>query len=242
MEKNYESNKILTGKDFPEHLTGATMKTIDRIGQHHNVTGILYCNHRGTQISTIPESMSQTLTSKLPGYSSLVREALKDVDVFDDLIAYRIETKSDEIMVAAGEICNNEARKMKILTNLLKDKRDEWLVYTTANINNVNPIVDRLMEDDSVDCVIMTNKDGTPILTNTSPTTATNYGLILHPIGSLAHIYIKELDALDEVIVTRIITKNVEILIAPHREFNIIVAQHATRPKMKEKKNKKQLV
>lgn len=83
------------------------------------------------------------------------------------------------------------------------------------------------MEDDSVEGVIMTNKEGTPILTNISSTRATNYGMSLQTIGYLAQIYIKELDTFDEVLVTRIITKNLEIMLAPHPEFNIIVIQHA---------------
>ncbi|KAG6453879.1 dynein light chain roadblock-type 1 [Manduca sexta] len=117
--------------------------------------------------------------------------------------------------------------KMKISTNLLKDTRDEWLAKTSATINTVNPIIDRIMEDESVEGVIMTNKEGAPILTNVSLTTATNYGLSFNRYGNMAQNYIKELDPFDAVIVMRINTKKIEIMVAPDPEFNIIVIQHA---------------
>ncbi|XP_021194837.2 dynein light chain roadblock-type 1 [Helicoverpa armigera] len=130
---------------------------------------------------------------------------------------------------------------MKIITNLLKDARDEWLVRTTATINSANPIVDRIMDDDSVEGVIMTNKEGAPILTNMSVTSATNYGRALHKFGQISQIYIKELNPLEEIIIIRIHTKKDEIMVAPDSEFNIMVIQHARshhKPKDKKIKDK----
>ncbi|XP_063833559.1 dynein light chain roadblock-type 1-like [Ostrinia nubilalis] len=127
---------------------------------------------------------------------------------------------------------------MKIISNLLKDARDEWLVNTTVTINKVNPIIDRIMEDESVEGVIMTNKEGAPILTNISTTRATNYGLVLQSFGTMAQIYIKELDTFDEVLVARIHTKKSEIMMAPHPEFTIIVIQHARHILEENKENK----
>ncbi|KAJ8710574.1 hypothetical protein PYW08_009089 [Mythimna loreyi] len=126
---------------------------------------------------------------------------------------------------------------MKIITNLLKDARDEWLVRTTAIINTSNPIVDRIMDDDSVEGVIMTNKEGAPILTNVSVTSATNYGRGLRKFGSLAQMYVKELNPLEEIMIIRILTKKNEIIMAPDDEFNIVVIQHARpRHKLKDKR------
>ncbi|XP_072948326.1 dynein light chain roadblock-type 2-like [Epargyreus clarus] len=123
---------------------------------------------------------------------------------------------------------------MKIMSNLLKDSRDEWLVKTTASINNVNPIIDRIMDDESVESVIMTNKEGAPILTNINLTSATNFGIALSRLGVMTQICITEVDPLDEVLILRVNTKKMEIMVAPHREFNIIVVQHG-RHKLKQK-------
>ncbi|XP_053618074.1 dynein light chain roadblock-type 2-like [Plodia interpunctella] len=114
---------------------------------------------------------------------------------------------------------------MKILHNLLKDKKDEWLVETTALLNKVNPMVDRIMNDDSVGGVIMTNKEGAPILTNTNLMAANNYGAALRRLGSFTQASIKDMDPFDEVLVLRVNTKKLEMMVAPHAEFSIIVIQ-----------------
>ncbi|XP_026728493.1 dynein light chain roadblock-type 1-like [Trichoplusia ni] len=128
---------------------------------------------------------------------------------------------------------------MKIISNLLKDTRDEWLVRTTATINTANPIVDRIMDDDSVEGVVMTNREGAPILTNVSVTGATNYGRALHKFGLLSQMYVKELNPTEEIMIIRIRTRKNEIMVAPDKEFSIVVIQHArARRKVKEKREK----
>ncbi|XP_045762689.1 dynein light chain roadblock-type 1-like [Maniola jurtina] len=134
---------------------------------------------------------------------------------------------------------------MKIITNLLKDSHDEWLVQTTASLNNVNPIVDRIMEDDSVEGVIMTNKEGVPVLTNMNVVGATHYGLAMRRLGYMAHLSVTEIDPFDEVLVLRIKTKKLEMMVVPYSECNIVVMQHArankkmpNRTKQNEKKTK----
>ncbi|XP_061380523.1 dynein light chain roadblock-type 1-like [Danaus plexippus] len=116
---------------------------------------------------------------------------------------------------------------MKIISNLLKDSLDEWLVKTTDEINKINPMVDRMMEDDSVEGVIMTNKEGVPILTNTNLVAATNYGIGMRNLGQMAQISAQEIDPFDEVLILRIITKKIEVMVAPRQEFAIVVMQHA---------------
>ncbi|XP_075985719.1 dynein light chain roadblock-type 1-like [Anticarsia gemmatalis] len=125
---------------------------------------------------------------------------------------------------------------MKIITNLLKDVNDESLVRATAVINKCNPMVDRIMDDESVEAVIMTNKEGAPILTNVSTTHATMYGRALHRYGVMSQMYIKELDPFEEIMAVRIDTKKNELILAPDPEFCIIVIQIARKNKVKAKK------
>ncbi|CAF4858661.1 unnamed protein product [Pieris macdunnoughi] len=116
---------------------------------------------------------------------------------------------------------------MKIISNLLKNFHDEWLVKTTASLNEINPIVDRIMEDESVEGVIMTNQEGEPILTNINLMNATNYGIAMSRLGAMTQASIKDLDPFDEVLILRVTTKKLEIMTAPHSEFNVIVMQHS---------------
>ncbi|CAG4939280.1 dynein light chain roadblock-type 1-like isoform X1 [Colias croceus] len=125
---------------------------------------------------------------------------------------------------------------MKIISNLLKNFQDEWLVRTTASLNEINPIVDRIMEDESVEGVVMTNQEGEPVLTNINLMNATNYGIAMRRLGIMTQTAIKELDPFDEVLILRLNTKKIEIMTAPHKEFSITVMQHS-RIKSKQKKN-----
>ncbi|XP_046973686.1 uncharacterized protein LOC124540261 [Vanessa cardui] len=109
----------------------------------------------------------------------------------------------------------------------------------TASLNEINPVVDRIMEDDSVEGVIMTNQEGIPILTNVNLMGATNYGLAMKRLGEMTQISTKEIDIFDDVLVLRLITKKIEIIVTPNMEFNIIVMQHA-RDKQKLNKTNKQ--
>ncbi|XP_047540358.1 uncharacterized protein LOC125073541 [Vanessa atalanta] len=125
--------------------------------------------------------------------------------------------------------------KLPSLTSIFQHSIGE----ITASLNEINPVVDRIMEDDSVEGVIMTNKEGIPILTNVNLMAATNHGLGMKRLGEMTKISTKEIDIFDDVLVLRLITKKIEIIVAPNKEFNIIVMQHA-RDKQKINKSNKQ--
>ncbi|CAF4858650.1 unnamed protein product [Pieris macdunnoughi] len=128
------------------------------------------------QLTTVPETLSHILTSRLPPMSSAFRRAISEI---------------------------------------------------TASLNEINPIVDRIMEDESVEGVIMTNQEGEPILTNINLMNATNYGIAMSRLGAMTQASIKDLDPFDEVLILRVTTKKLEIMTAPHSEFNVIVMQHS---------------
>ncbi|KAJ2941359.1 hypothetical protein O0L34_g3561 [Tuta absoluta] len=127
---------------------------------------------------------------------------------------------------------------MKIIPNLIKDKKDEQLVQMTTSMNTVNPVIDRIVEDDSVDSVILINQQGEPIYTNISVVNATNFGGKLYPLGQVVRDAVKDLNVFDEVMVLRIDTKKYEIMMVPEEEFGVIVVQRA---RLKAKKMTKKL-
>ncbi|XP_041969558.1 uncharacterized protein LOC121726308 isoform X2 [Aricia agestis] len=115
---------------------------------------------------------------------------------------------------------------MKIMSNLLKDVNDEWLVQTISTLNEANPIVDRILEDESVQGVVMTNKEGNPIFTNINLQHANTYGKAIQQLGLMTKYSVTEIDPFDEVLVVRLQTKKLEVLAVPHKEFNIAVIQN----------------
>lgn len=90
-------------KKISQDIEPETVKIITRIEEHTSVMGILYIKNTHLEICTVPVSMAQALTVHLPIFSVRVHHALKETDVLDELIAYRIGTKTFEILVAAGE-------------------------------------------------------------------------------------------------------------------------------------------
>ncbi|KAI8432520.1 hypothetical protein MSG28_013517 [Choristoneura fumiferana] len=108
----------------------------------------------------------------------------------------------------------------------------------TASINEVNPIIDRIMEDESVEVVVMANTEGLPILTNVNVLGATNYATAIHRLSTMVQNIIKEMDPFDEALVFRMKTSKAEVMTAPHKEFSIIIVQQARQKKNMKKKRK----
>ncbi|KAJ0171306.1 hypothetical protein K1T71_012856 [Dendrolimus kikuchii] len=214
----------VTRKEIPNEFSEDTKRAIKRIDQHHNVLGLLYLRNDCLEMYTVPENMVRFLSKRLPPLHSAMRNAITEIDVLDELVAIRIETKKIEIIATSDK------------DFLACDLKDEWLVTTTSSINKVNPVVDRIMDDESVEGVIMTNKEGAPILTNITLTGASNYGLRLQQFGSITQMYKKEMDPFDEVLIIRLHTKKLEIMFATNPEFNIVVLQH---PRHKAKQQEK---
>ncbi|XP_049880335.1 uncharacterized protein LOC126376828 [Pectinophora gossypiella] len=92
-----------------------------------------------------------------------------------------------------------------------------------TSLNDTNPIVDRIMDDDFVETLIFANSDGMPLFTNTTLVQATLLGTKMNHLGSIVRTCIKELDVFDEALIVRVSTKKVDILMAPHQEFNIVI-------------------
>ncbi|XP_045512967.1 dynein light chain roadblock-type 1-like isoform X3 [Pieris brassicae] len=161
--------------------------------------------------------MSHTVKRKLPDIEMPAEFSTHTIGAIN-----RIEERPNVMGIMYFRNAKNQA--MKIISNLLKNFHDEWL---TASLNEINPIVDRIMEDESVEGVIMTNQEGEPILTNINLMNATNYGIAMRRLGAITQASIKDLDPFDEVLILRVTTKKLEIMTAPHSEFNVIVMQHS---------------
>ncbi|KAI5633276.1 roadblock/LC7 domain-containing protein [Phthorimaea operculella] len=127
---------------------------------------------------------------------------------------------------------------MKIIPNLIKDRKDEQLVQMTSSMNRINPVIDRITDDDSVDSVILINQEGDPIYTNVPVINATNIGKNLCPLGRVVRDAVKDLNVLDNLMVLRIDTKKYEIMMVPEEDFGVVVVQRA---RLKAKKMAKKL-
>ncbi|CAH0717649.1 unnamed protein product, partial [Brenthis ino] len=186
--------------DIPREFDELTKNIISRIEHNPNVVGIMHLQNDQLQLYTVPEAMLQILSRHLPHLSLSFKLAIGDIDIFDKLLAYRIEANGIEIMVVPDKdfnacVVHKTAKKKRVkkINSVIKASHDEWLVKTTSSLNDVNPIVDRIMEDDSVEGVIMTNEEGVPILTSINLNGATNYSLALKRLGEMTRNSTKEI-------------------------------------------------
>ncbi|XP_026321094.1 uncharacterized protein LOC113231126 isoform X2 [Hyposmocoma kahamanoa] len=90
---------------IPKHV----YDIIERIVEHPNVHGVMYFRGNHVEMCTVPKHYSVRFSTFLPLMSNAVHFAVTEVDVTDELMTYRIETKAYEIIVA-GDSCNKQSQ------------------------------------------------------------------------------------------------------------------------------------
>ncbi|CAH2097463.1 unnamed protein product [Euphydryas editha] len=95
--------KRIFKKDIPTEFDESTFNTINRIEENSNVIGLMHFRDGFVQLSTAPEAMTQTLTNKLPALTSAFQWSVGEIDILDELVAYRIVTNTIEIMAVANK-------------------------------------------------------------------------------------------------------------------------------------------
>ncbi|XP_045505179.1 uncharacterized protein LOC123701716 isoform X2 [Colias croceus] len=95
--------KRISDRDMPSEFSTHTIKVINRIEERPNVMGIMYFRNDFLQLATVPENMVYPLSNKLPALSSIFRRVISEIDVLDELIAFRIETNLMEIIVTGSK-------------------------------------------------------------------------------------------------------------------------------------------
>ncbi|XP_065184880.1 dynein light chain roadblock-type 2-like isoform X2 [Sycon ciliatum] len=73
---------------------------------------------------------------------------------------------------------------------------------------------------------IVVNSDGIPIRTSLDNTTTVHYASLIHQLTSKARSCIRDIDPADDLTFLRIRSKKHEILVAPDKEFFLIVVQN----------------
>ncbi|PZC74605.1 hypothetical protein B5X24_HaOG207623 [Helicoverpa armigera] len=88
-------------REWPKEFSQVTTDTIDRIELNLNVIGLMYFREDEPIMHTMPRIEEVVLASQLPSLGRQIRNSIKEVDIMDDLVAYRIVTKSNELLVAS---------------------------------------------------------------------------------------------------------------------------------------------
>jgi dynein light chain roadblock-type len=91
--------------------------------------------------------------------------------------------------------------------------------------NEADDTFKRLIAYPGVYGVIIMNSDGIPIRSSLNPQLTITYVSLIHGFSSKARTVIKEMDNQNEVTFIRLRSNKDEVLIAPDKEFTMIVIQ-----------------
>lgn len=92
-------------------------------------------------------------------------------------------------------------------------------------VNEADETFKKLIASPGVQGVLLINSEGIPIRTTFNNTLTTLYVSLIHGLTSKAKNCIKEMDHQNELTFLRLRSNKDEILIAPDREFTMIVVQ-----------------
>ncbi|XP_026320549.1 dynein light chain roadblock-type 2-like [Hyposmocoma kahamanoa] len=88
---------------------------------------------------------------------------------------------------------------------------------------NVTETMHRINENGNVVGTIIVNVEGFPETTTLDSLTAATYSTHMRNLSHHASNALKEIDILDELLVLRLVSKKTEAVVAPDKEFHLIV-------------------
>ena len=84
----------------------------------------------------------------------------------------------------------------------------------------------RIQSHRGVKGIMIINNDGIPIRSNLSQELADNYAALISQLSSKASSVVRTIDSTDELTFLRIRSKQHEIMVAPDKEYSLIVIQN----------------
>ncbi|KAF5275026.1 hypothetical protein FQA39_LY06963 [Lamprigera yunnana] len=94
--------------------------------------------------------------------------------------------------------------------------------------NEVEETMKRIQSHKGVVGTIVVNSEGIPIKTTLDNTTTVQYAGLISSLSDKARSVVRDLDPSNDLTFLRIRSKKHEIMVAPDKEFILIVVQHPT--------------
>jgi dynein light chain roadblock-type len=93
-------------------------------------------------------------------------------------------------------------------------------------MSEVEETLKRINSHKGVQGIVIVNSEGIPIRSTLDACEATKYAALIQTLASKARSAVRELDPLNDLTFLRIRSKKHEILVAPEKEFLLIVVQN----------------
>jgi len=97
-----------------------------------------------------------------------------------------------------------------------------------TNMSETDDIIKRIQQQPGVQGTIIFNNDGIAIRTTLDNTTTVQYSGLLHSLTNKARSVIREIDPQNDLTFLRIRTKKTEFMLAPDKDYNMVVIQNPT--------------
>ncbi|XP_003384606.1 PREDICTED: dynein light chain roadblock-type 2-like [Amphimedon queenslandica] len=93
-------------------------------------------------------------------------------------------------------------------------------------MSEVEETLKRIQSHKGVLGVIVVNQEGIPIRTTMDNATTVQYAGLLHSLTAKTRVTVRDLDPMNELYFLRIRTKKHEIMVAPDKDYLLIVVQN----------------
>ena len=93
-------------------------------------------------------------------------------------------------------------------------------------MSEVEETLKRINSHKGVQGIVIVNTEGIPIRSTLEPAEATRHAALLMMLSMKARAAVRELDGMNDLTFLRIRTKKHEILVAPEKDFTLIVVQN----------------
>ncbi|XP_033113187.1 dynein light chain roadblock-type 2-like [Anneissia japonica] len=94
------------------------------------------------------------------------------------------------------------------------------------NMSEVEEILKRIQSHKGVIGIIIVNQEGIPIKSTMDNSTTVQYTGLLHQLNAKARSTVREIDPQNDLTFLRIRTKKHEIMVAPDKEYFLVVIQN----------------
>jgi len=93
-------------------------------------------------------------------------------------------------------------------------------------MSEVEETLKRINSHKGVQGIVIVNNEGIPIRSTIEPEAATRYAALIMSLSAKARSAVRELDPQNDLTFLRIRSKKHEILVAPEKDFQLIVVQN----------------
>merc|ERR1712109_380277 len=97
---------------------------------------------------------------------------------------------------------------------------------TTSIMSETDDIIKRIQQQPGVTGAVIFNNDGIAIRTTLDNSTTVQYSGLLHSLTNKARSVIREIDPQNDLAFLRVRTKKSEFMIAPDKDYNMVVIQN----------------